>query len=163
MLRSVALVITDVSEELSASINSNRWCRLLVTADVPSSPILLTQMIEVLSSSETLVLTRTTRRNIPEDAILQGKCLFSQNLHGATSHKTAFFIVTVAKIVNPTNYCFIILLEWQKTHDKCNSSIFINTATRVHVSPLKFQTASSSRSLSGLDLPLLSLVQETLP
>jgi hypothetical protein len=58
MLHRVALVRTDVSEELSASFISV----------VPSSPILVTLMKEALSSSETSVLT--TRRNIPEDAIL---------------------------------------------------------------------------------------------
>jgi hypothetical protein len=64
MLCRVALVRTDVSEERSVR-------RLLVTADVvPSLPIIVTMMMEAPRSYETSVLTRVTRRNIPEDGIL---------------------------------------------------------------------------------------------
>jgi hypothetical protein len=59
----VALVRTDGSEELSASIIRVTRIGEIVTT--------LALMIEGLSSSKISVLTRATRRNFPEDAILQ--------------------------------------------------------------------------------------------
>jgi hypothetical protein len=83
MLRRVALVRTDVSEELGASIIrvtrigelgmlavTSSVHRLLVTANIPSSPILVILMIEEPCSSETSVLKEP---------------------HGVTSQKTPFF------------------------------------------------------------------------
>jgi hypothetical protein len=57
--------------------------RLLVTANVPSSPILVSLMMEATCSSETSVLRRTTHHNIPEDDILHSHR--SENLESYTA------------------------------------------------------------------------------
>jgi hypothetical protein len=113
MLRSVALVRTDVPEELGASfiretrigelgttlaVTSNRKHRwLLVTVSVvPSSPILVSLMEKALSSSETSVLCEITRSTAyckhggPQTGLLFELRLFrEQSDHGYTSQNVS--------------------------------------------------------------------------
>jgi hypothetical protein len=70
--------------------------RLVVTDNlVPSSPILVALMMDAPHFSETSVLTRATRRNIPEDGIPHGH--HSENLksyHSLNScHRRFYYLL----------------------------------------------------------------------
>jgi hypothetical protein len=99
MLHRVALVRTDVSDELSASfiratridelgttlaVTSNG--RTLTASAVISSPILVTLMKEALSSSETSVLTRVTRRYNQKEPYLIVNAVKTSSLSSLMKH-----------------------------------------------------------------------------
>jgi hypothetical protein len=86
--------------------------RLLVTANVASSPILVTLMMEALSSSETSVLTGATRSNIPEDGILHSHR--RENLQILHNH-TWFVLQWLPIICLPLQQCNWRILLISKT------------------------------------------------
>jgi hypothetical protein len=90
MLRRVALIRPDVSEELRASTNN-----------VPNEVILVNLMIETLRSSETSALTRATRRKTQEDGILQILRLYLlRNCSVCAAQCSVFLTIHVAEIVD---------------------------------------------------------------
>jgi hypothetical protein len=113
MLRRLAPVRTDISEERIASIIKVTRIGELGTA------LAVTSNRRKLRFSETPVHTRATRRNIPEDGILHSHC--RENLKSGfcsgevmcfllryeldfISQNTTFFIVTAVKTSNLIRY-----------------------------------------------------------
>jgi hypothetical protein len=104
MLCHVDNIRTNILEEYCFFANM-LW--LLVTADVPSLPILVTLMMEVIYSSEISILTRTTQHIIPEDSILHSHYP-PENLK---SYKTSLLF----NLSQVQNNCFISVLLHSRT------------------------------------------------
>jgi hypothetical protein len=112
MLYRVALVRTDVSEDLSVSFfRVTRIGELGTRIAVTSNRRTLRRNAKALSSSETSILTRATRRNIPEDGILHSH-QNPQILHrfGVDYIALDHVLITSERVVI-TLECVVITLE----------------------------------------------------
>jgi hypothetical protein len=78
-------------DQRGRNVNSRVFQLLVAAKAVPSSPILVTLMTEAIRSTETSVITRDKRRNIPEDAILRASHC-SLSLHFGPEYGSSIFL-----------------------------------------------------------------------
>jgi hypothetical protein len=114
------------STEPLTEMSTRSVFRLAVTANVPSSPGVVTLMMEAVRSSEISVVTRATRRSITEDGILYSHC--RENLkskinfqnkgygrgEGCPYRKWTPIVAQRLSSRRPSN-CLVIRRSWKKS------------------------------------------------
>jgi hypothetical protein len=139
MLKQLLLLFEDLSIEhfeILRMVSSGMLCHVvLVRTDVPSSPIHVILKKEALSSSETSVLTRATRRNNPEDTILHSQVLHFEILYIFICHFRNVCLFSCYLLVTCCSCC-VIKFDCSFLHRTSNGkSSVINAMLRERVLP----------------------------
>jgi hypothetical protein len=103
MLRRVALIRTDVSEELSASFIKVTRIGELGTMLVVTSNLVFLRSVRRLLVTVNVVPTSPIPFTLKWTPYIPPKRRFLQEPHSVTSQKTEFFIFTAVKTSNFTN------------------------------------------------------------
>jgi hypothetical protein len=95
---------------------------LLTANGFPISPILVTLVMEALGSYETSVLTRATRRSIPEDGILHGSLSVLRREKGDISCVGSLSLTLPSSCRTLGSWVWISLETWMLI---CYYSVFV--------------------------------------
>jgi hypothetical protein len=155
MWRRVDLVWTDISEERIASI-----FRVEKSASEEPARASGCRVWRVL-----LKLVPRSRNFLPWRwrRYVSPKCRFTQDLHGATSHKTAFFLVTVVKTSHLTNvtlyYLCNVLGNYKSVTLNVNKIYCVRNINRKLGKPSR-DTQTRQHSLHIPEVPFTNIAPE---